>query len=205
MFEGVSDVVQISAGHCHCLALTKSNHIWSWGYGAYGRLGLGDTNHRWEPVRIDSLSDVVCVSGNGSHSLACTSDGRVWAWGYNQYGQCGNNQLDANPATPTVVNGVDNVVHVEADGHHSFAVTSEGLLYSWGHNAYGQLGHSDTSIRSVPTQVENVTDIDHISGGYIHSIIMTSDGDVYTFGKSDGYQLGRDGVASEPGIVVHQV
>ena len=42
--------------------------------------------------------------------------------------------------------------------NHTVATTSDGELYAWGYNGYGQLGLGDTSNRSYPTRVGSGTD-----------------------------------------------
>ena len=170
--EGISDVVQISAGDSHNLVLTSTQQVWSWGFGGHGQLGHGDTNDRWIPVVLESIEDVSFVSAGGEHSLACTSDGHVWAWGSNEYGQCGNTEHTVHPSIPALVENIADVVQVAAGYLHSLAITSEGMLWSWGSNVDSELGLGDSIDRSAPTQIETVDDIAHISGGTTHSIMM---------------------------------
>jgi len=74
------NVVSLSAGSSHVLALTQTGTVYSWGSGEDGRLGLNDYENRYEPTLIEKLSlkgRKVCVVGAGSaHSLACTEGGR---------------------------------------------------------------------------------------------------------------------------------
>ena len=39
----------------------------------------------------------------------------------------------------------------------SSAIKTDGTLWTWGHNTYGQQGHNDTVKRSSPTQVGSDT------------------------------------------------
>lgn len=45
-------VAQVACGGSHCLARTDAGSLFSWGRGAHGCLGLGDTANRTTPVRV---------------------------------------------------------------------------------------------------------------------------------------------------------
>ena len=80
----------VSAGDDHSIAITADGAVWSWGGGAYGKLGHGDEQNQLLPKKVDSLTGqrVAAVSA-GTHSLALTADGAVWSWGGGGYGQLG--------------------------------------------------------------------------------------------------------------------
>lgn len=84
------DIVQISAGRWHTLALKKDGTVWAWGYNFYGQLGDGTTAHRDTPVQVENLENITSISAGSSHSLALKSDGTVWAWGRNNHDQLGD-------------------------------------------------------------------------------------------------------------------
>ena len=73
----------MSAGDCHSLALTADGAVWSWGNGAYGKLGHGDQQTQLLPKKVEVLAGqrVVAVSAGLNHSLAITADGAVFTWG----------------------------------------------------------------------------------------------------------------------------
>jgi alpha-tubulin suppressor-like RCC1 family protein len=55
--------VQISAGDQFSLALDSNEHVWSFGNGDFGRLGLGEgVGNRFRPTRIESLSNIKSIS-----------------------------------------------------------------------------------------------------------------------------------------------
>ena len=84
-------VVAVSAGGAHSLALTADGAVWSWGYGADGRLGHGDQQDQLLPKKIEVLAQrVVAVSAGSHHSLALTADGAAWSWGWGYQGQLGH-------------------------------------------------------------------------------------------------------------------
>ena len=52
--------IQISCGYYHSLSLTNTSQSYSFGANSYGQLGLGDTNHRNIPQKVD-FSDLKLV------------------------------------------------------------------------------------------------------------------------------------------------
>lgn len=112
---GLDDVVTISAGGAHNLALISDGTVVAWGSNNFGQSTVPD-----------GLSGIVSISAGSHHSLALKSDGTVVAWGANHYGQS------------TVPNGLSGVVAVEAGANHCLALTTNGTLIAWGDNSSGQ-------------------------------------------------------------------
>lgn len=75
---------------------------------------------------------------------------------------------------------------------HNVVVTTEGLVYTWGHGAAGCLGHGDTVSVTFPKLVERLRTkaVTYAECGGYHTAIVTDDGEVYTWGRADVHQLG---------------
>ena len=134
------DVVAITAGTFHGLAIQKGA-IYAWGRNTYGGLGDGTTTNRSMPVRVTGLTDSVSAVAAGEfHSLAI-KNGNVYAWGYNNVGQLGNGTY-INSSTPVKIDptNLNSIVAVAAGSDSSYALSSDGSLWVWGYNEYGQLG-----------------------------------------------------------------
>ena len=76
---------------------------------------------------------------------------------------------------------------------HTAALTSDGVVYTWGRGGHGQLGHGDTSRQITPKRVEALarTSVRALACGDWHTAALTSDGVVYTWGRGDDGQLGH--------------
>ncbi|KAF1997390.1 hypothetical protein P154DRAFT_524886 [Amniculicola lignicola CBS 123094] len=83
--------------------------------------------------------------------------------------------------------------------NHTLATTDEGEIYSWGNNAFGQLGYSlptpnikdDDPMSTIPRQIFGPLKREIITGiaaSRIHSVVHSATS-LYTFGKNEG-QLG---------------
>ncbi|NLB62428.1 MAG: hypothetical protein GX802_08480, partial [Clostridiales bacterium] len=77
---------------------------------------------------------------------------------------------------------------ISAGIYHSMAIKTDGTLWTWGSNDYGQLGNGNNANSSIPIKImDNVT---HISAGGYHSMAIKTDGSLWAWGR-DGYgQLG---------------
>ena len=63
--------------------------------------------------------------------------------------------------------------------------------WSWGDNAYGQLGDGVPSYRDLPVKVLTVTGATALAGGYSHSLALKGDGTVWAWGDNGYGQLGN--------------
>jgi len=64
-------------------------NVYSWGYGNYGQLGLGNTASYSSPKQIGS-NNWTNIAGGNNHVLSVKTDGTLWTWGVNDIGQLGN-------------------------------------------------------------------------------------------------------------------
>ena len=150
-------VVAVSAGQYHNMAITADGALWSWGGGAVGRLGHGDTQIQLLPKKIEALAGrrVVAVSAGDLHSLALTADGAVWSWGGVVFGKLGHGD-GVDQLLPKKIEAFAGrrVVAVSAGAFHSLATTADGAVWSWGRGDTGCLGHGDEQDQMLPKKVE---------------------------------------------------
>ena len=95
-------VVAVSTGAAHSLALTADGSVWSWGEGAFGKLGHGDEQGQLRPKKVEALAGrVVAVSAARGHSIALTTtDGAVFTWGEGGNGCLGHGEDLSNQLLP---------------------------------------------------------------------------------------------------------
>ncbi|KAB0396381.1 hypothetical protein E2I00_016297, partial [Balaenoptera physalus] len=84
----------------------------------------------------------------------------VWTWGKGKEGQLGHGDVlpRLQPLCVKCLDGKE-VIHLEAGGYHSLALTAKSQVYSWGSNTFGQLGHSD-----FPTTVPRLAKVNSENG-----------------------------------------
>lgn len=188
--NGLANVVFISAGGFHNLALLKDGTVKAWGDNEYGQLGDGSTVKRLTPVTVQGLTDIVALAAGEYQSLALKSDGTVWAWGNNSYGQIGIDTTIVQ-TTPIQVEGLNEVIYIASGGSHCLAVTQDGKVWAWGNNYRGQLGNGSTENRTQPVQVKGVESIKTVAAGRSHSLALQEDGTVWSWGDNTYGNLGN--------------
>ena len=186
---GLDDVVAISAGGTHSLALRADGTVVGWG-----------ANNRGQATPPQGLADITAVSAGSQHSLALTSDGIVVAWGADYSGastppygltnvvsiSAGTDYSLALRLDGTVVGwganyrgqatppqDLANVVAISAGFSHSMGLRSDGTVVYWGNNNFGQV--------TVPPGLKDVV---AISAGTWQSLALKSDGTVVGWGSN---------------------
>ena len=187
--------------------VVRDGYLYTMGRNAYGQLGFGDTVQRTAPTLVpfpDGVSQWSEISVGATYSLALTINGRMFAWGQNTSGQLGLGDT-AQRTSPTPVPfpaGVNRWRTVVAGGGfeiapmQSLALTSDGRLFVWGGNDFGQLGLGDSGVgtnRNTPTFVpfpDGVTEWSSIAAGLRTSFALTPDGRLFAWGSNSFGQLG---------------
>lgn len=189
--KNLRDVIAIASGTWHSMALKSNGTVWTWGRNNYGQIGDGTFKNRKTPVQVKDLTDVIAIAGGYLHSLALKSDGTVWAWGCNWSGQLGNESIVGESEVPIQVNSLSNISAIACGGDHSLAIrSSDGTIWAWGNNYYGQLGNGLDTNSTAPVLVNGLSNMSKIQGGYIHSLALISDGTVWAWGNNRYGQLG---------------
>ncbi|WP_194292997.1 RCC1 domain-containing protein [Streptomyces smaragdinus] len=176
-------------------AAQSTDSTLAFGYDNHGQLGDGGTTDQTTPVEVDLPAGVVLVDvdAGGHHSLGVSNDGRVFAWGANSDGQLGDGTT-TDRHTPVEVDfpaGVE-ITQVEGGRAFSLALASDGRVFAWGDNFYGQLGDGTTTDRHTPVAVHlpaGVTATD-LGAGRTHSLAVTTGGGVLAWGRNNNGQLG---------------
>jgi alpha-tubulin suppressor-like RCC1 family protein len=112
---GLTNVVCISAGGDHALALKGDGTVMAWGTNSFGQTNI--------PAGV---SGAAAIAAGYSHNMVLRNDGTVTAWGANNRGQT------------NVPAGLNNVVSIAAGGNHNLALTGNGAIAGWGSNLDGQ-------------------------------------------------------------------
>jgi alpha-tubulin suppressor-like RCC1 family protein len=188
--ETIDDVIAIAGGVSHTVALKSDGTVWAWGANGEGQLGDGTTTNRLTPTAVLQLSGILAIAAGDYHTVALKSDGTVWAWGYNRYGQLGNGTTDTKDVPTQVWSGLNGITAVTAGENYTIALKSNGTVWAWGYNRYGQLGNGTQKTSSVPIPVPGLSGFSGIAAGESHAVALKSDGTVWTWGYNGSGQLG---------------
>lgn len=212
---------QVSVGVSGSMAISNDGIGHFWGVymsgGVFYNYGIpgGDQNGTYNfPTVFTSFltetneSDYITATGKtqlswlqleaGQYSvLGLRSDKKLFIWGNNTEGNLGrgtslaSNQLYApNMLTPE---SNYNFISAGGDGARArwFAISTDGILYSWGNNFAGSLGVGDTIRRLVPTAVNITSSFVFVNGGIFSTAAISTDGKLFTWGQGTNGALGN--------------
>jgi alpha-tubulin suppressor-like RCC1 family protein len=199
---------QVAAGARHSLCITSDDRLWAWGGNAGGDLGDNSRTERDRPVEIHGEWTILkLVAAGVDFSMAAAAaeaqgDIRVWTWGANFYGQLGNGSTD-DGLTPQPLPGPVNVTGIAGGTFHALAISGHasdghGEVWSWGDNAWGQLGDGSTYSATAPVQVHGpggqgqLRGIVQVAASLNQSFALSQEGELYAWGRNFPYgQLGN--------------
>jgi len=175
------------------LDLFATGNLWGWGYNLEGQLGDNTIVDKSSPVQTVAGGNYWKEVSSGSrHSAGIKSDGTLWSWGTNEFGALGDGTV-VQKNYPVEINA--NTVQwkkVSCGNDYSCGIKIDGSLWTWGRNAYGQLGTNDLVHRSSAVQTNaggfNWKECD---SGYQFMAAIKTDGTLWTWGRNQFYgQLG---------------
>lgn len=191
---------QPAFGTSFAACIRQDGTLWLWGYNYYGSLAQNNRTSRSSPVQIiNAGNNWIQVSCGLRNALGLKSDGTLWSWGNNSFGGLGINTATTSLSSPVQVVGAATTWRRIASGYyHSAAIKSDGTLWCWGRNSYGQLGDNTTTNRSSPVQVVTLTsDWSQVQCGYNFTAAIKKDGSMWLWGQNSSGQLGDNTTISK--------
>lgn len=218
------------------LLVDSNGNVWAWGANNSDEAGVGHTTTgaaqpQASPVQVPGVSDATFVAGGGADSYAIESDGSLWAWGAVSGLGNANFTVDPNKAamTPTSVPvfapagsnavltdgatalppgvAVQQVVGNSTNDNDALALLSDGSVWAWGDNTFGEVGNGTTTAVTSPVPVIVTSDNDlagtpgvttlpageavtSLGAGDAASFAVLSDGSFLAWGEGSSGQLG---------------
>lgn len=156
---------------------------------------------------VGSGTPKICLGG--WHGIILASDGSLWSWGENRHGWSvlGQGKTETQPSLRRI--GMDNDwIDASSSGSHCLALKSDGTMWAWGENLYGQLGTGigdrRNADRDTPLPAAFGTDWTQVAAGGSHSLALKRDGTLWSWGNNWAGQLGL-GIANQQVPEVSQV
>ncbi|ETR71714.1 MAG: hypothetical protein OMM_02282 [Candidatus Magnetoglobus multicellularis str. Araruama] len=193
---GLANIIAIAAGDYHTVALKSDGTVWAWGDNPFGQLGDGSTIMKNCPVRVLDIFNVTGIAAGYVHTLAIRNDGTVWAWGSNVYGQLGDNSDLEMQARPVKADIFPHVIDVKAGHYHSLVLKSDGSVWSFGGNGFGQLGDNTLQGNALPLYVNGPDNIGKLDIGIPLTIDEDNQTDPILFSITDEETPSADLVVS---------
>ena len=216
----VEDIIAVSCGDSHTAILKSNRTVYTFGDNSKGQLGNGTYTDSYTPVPVvdnngDIVENIISVSCGSEHSAIVKSNGTVYTFGDNSLKQLGRGEeiypnitvksnipLEVLEYIITDINGngnseiTKNVIAVSCGYSHTLILKSDGTVFGFGSNLYGQIGFGTSYEEKYAKLIPGVSDIIDISTGMEFSAILKSDGTVYTFGSNGSGRLGLGNTTS---------
>ncbi len=183
----ISGVLDIAAAQSAIVARTDGT-VWETDYSA----GFSQVPGLANIVRVFMRRDY------GS-SFALNASGVLYGFGRDQFdtGVFGEHIASFPPRAPAPVTGLPaGVADFAIMSSHAVAAMSDGTVWTWGRNEYGQLGDRTYDSRAQPRQVSGLTDIVKVAAGWCHSLALSANGTVWSWGCNYSGELGRGGTGT---------
>jgi len=188
---------QIACGGSFTGAIKSDGTLWMWGYNQFGMLGNNSIAQVSSPVQtITGGTNWYQISCGYRLAAGIKKDGTLWCWGYNAQGQLGDNTVVDKSSPVQTITGGTNWKQVSCGFYFTAAIKTDGTLWMWGRNAYGELGINSLTFISSPVQtVTGGTNWKQVScsrGGHVAA--LKTDGSLWLWGNANNGQIGNNNI-----------
>ena len=161
-------VVSVGVSATGSCAVTADGIAYCWGRNMFGELGNGTSTEQYTanpvPSRVVGAQRWQQVSTGGGYTCGVTVQGVAHCWGLNAPDvlllgsdsapdRCVGPPPRPCSAKPIPVAGGLRFSQISAGGSHTCGVTSDGHIFCWGTNDYGELGTGSTEPAVNPVRV----------------------------------------------------
>ena len=112
---------------------------------AEGQLGIGNEDHKYEPVKASSFQDILRpwltsvtqISVGYQTTCALTRENEIYCWGLCDKCQCGTSTTESQLNSPTKVEAVPaqyTITSISTGYSHTCATTADDAVICWGQN-----------------------------------------------------------------------
>uniref|UniRef100_H2ZRB2 non-specific serine/threonine protein kinase n=1 Tax=Ciona savignyi TaxID=51511 RepID=H2ZRB2_CIOSA len=205
-----SELIEISSGSYHMLAVTSDGDVFAWGKGDNGRLGLNNEETVAVPTLVplpEQLEPRSVVCGLDC-SMVLINSNKALAAGSNLHNRLGLDVIHGGKILKETTESssfvplrseplcLGNIDKISLGLQHSAIINKDGELFMFGLNNCGQLGvgmKEATPLPRMPHKVEAVggTKFTMVSCGGSFTVAATAENKVYSWGKPSRGQLGR--------------
>lgn len=189
--NSLNNIVALTGGAYHLLALDDKGNVYGWGQSGYGETGCAPTQGIYVSTPTRVMGNITQIAAGEYFSIALDNNGEVWTWGHNLYGQLGNGEIK-NSQIPIAINlHGEKARLIGAAYEGAFAITEEGHVWAWGDNEASGLGFQGSNygvqkIIRMPTRVPNLDvyadRIIYIAGGNGWGEALLNDGVIIGWG-----------------------
>jgi len=188
--------VQVTCGHGHTVALTKTGELMSWGWSKHGQTGLGTTKTKVVyPTKVQPPDRNVVftqVAAGDRHTIALTDKGHVYSFGNAEHGQLGLGHDTHDVPVPKMITSIKKhvITFIDAGSNYSGMITQEKKMMICGFGNWLYPGEQQNFFYD-PKVIDVREQLRSFAAGHSHIVALTVKGDVVTWGSGTWGQLGN--------------
>ncbi len=173
----------VDGGLGFSVGIQSDGTLWSWGKNNDNELGDGSKTDNTTPHKIGTPTDWKAISTGVSHTIAIKNDHTIWGFGEGNSGAFGTGAA-TNLTTPAQIgSGTADWEAVACGNYFTLAIKTNGTLWAWGNNTYGQLGNNSTQDTYSPEQIGADTDWKMVAASQkYNSFAIKTDGTLWAWG-----------------------
>lgn len=179
--------------------MEKTTEVYYWGCDKMGQFGVGDRSvgKTYPGPRCCSFSILIKkISCGDEHTGFIAYNGYLYTMGSNSFGKLGTNAPSHHYASrPILVETLNyyQIIDISCGFNHTGAVTTSGMVFTWGQGNFGQLGTKENDCSWSPVQVLLQYSAKKISCGSRHTavILENSGKNLSLWGAGEHGQLGN--------------
>ena len=213
-------IVKVQSNSSTVIALDSEGKVYTWGVNNNGFLGDGTSENRDNPVCISDIDNhpfngknIASIFIYTNNVIAIDDEGKVYTWGNNDYGELGDGS-NVSKSIPICISDLENelkgkkitdiyyvYLNLMGSGSTIIALDSNGKVYAWGDNSFGQIGdgtgegygdynNKPICISDLNNSLKNKKIVQmNIQNSTI--IALDDEGKIYTWGGNSHGQLGN--------------
>ena len=184
-------------GNSQMAAIDENNKLWIWGSELNTKINGENINESYIPIKVSDNLNFKEVSVGDKYYLAIDENNNLITWGSNNSnGNLGNKDYVGGNYSdeyknPTKIDTNKRFEKVCAGAMTSYAVDTEGNLYSWGRNYRGLLGINNSEDNYITRDFQKinlnykVVDVKYDYHASESVVALNKNGEVYVWGNTN--------------------
>lgn len=173
---------QLAATWDRAYLLAPDGSLWAWGGTQFGLADIQISSRTEIPRRLGTNSDWRKISASWTFAVALKTDGSLWGWGSDSSGELTGVVKRGLATTPVRLGNENDWAELSVGASHGMALKTNGSLWTWGQNNYGQIGDGTTSNRFSPFEILPGSRWRASAAGSFNSYALGDDGTIWGWG-----------------------
>lgn len=188
----------LPSGKSHTCGIATDGKTYCWGRNNDGEFGDGTKEDSVVPTEVNTALSFQIITCGQNHTCGLVDDGSVYCWGANSKGQIGNGVSGNDDVLlPVKILSAEVFQDIGTRSDDTCGLTTNGDIYCWGYNGYGQLGDGTLDNSSIPIKVGSSLKFTSFFKGSYANYALAEDGFFYCWGQCNGNDDDINGIAVE--------